>query len=159
GYNWVVAKKSLAYAGAWDFAALRSVLGALTLFVVLAVLRKPLKPQEVPGTVLLGLLQTIGNGALAMAALVTGGAGRVSVLIYLMPFWTLALSWIVLGERLSSRQAIAMLLAFAGMCLIIEPWQMGTKISSSLLALASGICWAASAIVAKKLRARAQLDL
>ncbi|HTP96439.1 MAG TPA: DMT family transporter [Burkholderiales bacterium] len=159
GYNWVVMKRALAYAGAWDFAALRAVLGTLVLFAVLALLRRPLKPQEVKGTCLLGMLQTVGNGGLAVAALIAGGAGRSAVLVYMMPFWTLALGRILLGERISAWQSVAAGAAFAGMLLIVGPWQLDRALLSSLLALASGLCWAFSAIVAKKLRARIQLDL
>lgn len=59
GYNWVVMKIGIAYASALDFAALRLVLGALSLFLALIALRKPLRPKAVPGTILLGLMQTL----------------------------------------------------------------------------------------------------
>jgi drug/metabolite transporter (DMT)-like permease len=42
GYNWVVSKAALAYASAADFAALRTLLAAVSLFVVLALLRRPI---------------------------------------------------------------------------------------------------------------------
>ncbi|MES2181647.1 MAG: EamA family transporter, partial [Pseudomonadota bacterium] len=48
GYNWVVMKSALRYAGAFQFAALRVGLGAVCLFILLAILRKPLSVKEVP---------------------------------------------------------------------------------------------------------------
>ena len=45
GYNWVVMKIGLRYSQPFTFAALRSFLGALGLFVLLAVLRRPLRPK------------------------------------------------------------------------------------------------------------------
>ena len=41
-------------------------------------------------------------------ALAGGGAGRTSVLVFTMPFWTLLLAWPVLGERVRGLQWIAL---------------------------------------------------
>ena len=45
GYNWVVMKQGLRYSQPFTFAALRSFLGAVTLFMLLPILRKPLRPK------------------------------------------------------------------------------------------------------------------
>src|SRR5690606_33014162 len=81
------------------------------------------------------------------------------VLAYTMPFWTLLLAWLALGERLRPLQWLAVALAGGGLLLILQPWDMQTSALSKLLALAAGFCWAASVIVAKRLRARHQVDL
>jgi drug/metabolite transporter (DMT)-like permease len=107
---------------------------------------------------LLGLLQTAGFIGFATWALVEGGAGKTSVLAYTMPFWTLLLAWPALGERLRPTQALAAGIALAGLVLVIEPWHLAA-LKSSLLALAAGISWAASAVLAKWLRARRSIDL
>ena len=60
GYNWVVMKNALVYASAFQFAALRTVLGTLSLFAVILVMRKPFRVREMPTLILLGLLQTSG---------------------------------------------------------------------------------------------------
>ena len=73
GYNWVVMKLALQYAGPLDFAALRVALGALLLFLLLVALRIPLKPRHVVKTFWLGMfartLRRINrlNGASASA--------------------------------------------------------------------------------------------
>lgn len=56
GYNWVMMKLALRDAGAFDFAALRTLLGALSLFVLLVWLRRPLRPADARAVFLLGLL-------------------------------------------------------------------------------------------------------
>ena len=76
GYNWVVMKQVLQYADPFDFSAIRTLLGAATLFIVLTVLRRPMRIQAVPWVALLGLLQTAAFTALVQWALVTGGAGK-----------------------------------------------------------------------------------
>lgn len=99
GYNWVVMKTALRYAGPFDFAALRTFFGALALFAVAVLLRRPLKPAALPALALLGFLQTALFTALAMWALVSAGAGKVAVLVYTMPFWALLLARFLLDER------------------------------------------------------------
>ena len=159
GYNWVVMKLASHYAGPFKFTALRCILGALVLFAVLLVRRDALRLVAPGPTLLLGLLQTAAFTGLAQWALVSGGAGKTAVLVYTMPFWLLLMAWPLLGERLQRAQWPAVILAAAGLVLIIEPWRLGGTLLSDGLAIASGLAWAASAIVAKKLRARHRVGL
>ena len=80
GYNWVVMKIGLEYAQPFTFAALRTFLGALSLFLLLIVLRRSLRPPTLGFTIVIGLLQTTGFVGLLMWALQSGGAGKTSVL-------------------------------------------------------------------------------
>lgn len=159
GYNWVVMKQALAYASPFDFAAWRVLPAALLLFGVMLARGQSIAPPAGAALVLLGVLQTAGFIGLATWALVEGGAGKTSVLAYTMPFWTLLLAWPVLGERLGRAQALAAGIALAGLMLVIEPWRLGFGLKSSLLAVGAGISWAASAVLAKWLRARRSVDL
>ena len=54
GYNWVVMKQVIQYVDPFDFSAIRTVLGAATLFIVLLVLRKPMSLVAVRQVVLYG---------------------------------------------------------------------------------------------------------
>ena len=158
GYNWVVMKIGLGYAQPFAFAALRTFLGALSLFLVLIVLRRSLRPRAVGFTIVIGLLQTTGFVGMLMWALQNGGAGKTSVLTYTMPFWLLLLARAFLAERLRGTQWLAVGLALAGLVLVLSPWRL-QGVFSSLLAVAAGISWAASAIVVKKLQKRRHVDL
>ncbi len=160
GYNWVVMKNALHFSGPYDFAALRTILGALCLFIVMLVLKKPFKIQEIPRLIVLGLLQTAGFTGLLIWALVEGGAGKTAVLTYTMPFWTMLLAWPLLGEKLSGWQWPAALFSLMGILFILDPLHLGTDIFSMFLAIVSGISWALAVILAKKLQARSpHLDL
>ena len=160
GYNWVVMKNALHFSGPYDFAALRTILGALCLFIVMLVLKKPFKIQEIPRLIVLGLLQTAGFTGLLVWALVEGGAGKTAVLTYTMPFWTMLLAWPLLGEKLSGWQWPAALFSLMGILFILDPLHLGTDIFSMFLAIVSGISWALAVILAKKLQARSpHLDL
>ncbi len=160
GYNWVVMKNALHFSGPYDFAALRTILGALCLFIVMLVLKKPFKIQEIPSLIVLGLLQTAGFTGLLVWALVEGGAGKTAVLTYTMPFWTMLLAWPLLGEKLSGWQWPAALFSLMGILFILDPLHLGTDVFSMVLAIVSGISWALAVILAKKLQVRSpNLDL
>ncbi len=152
GYNYVVMKIALRDAGALDFAALRSILGALALFPVLAWRQRTLAPPPgLRGIALFGLLQTTAFLLLIIGAVSLSGAGKTAVLVYTMPFWVLAIAWLLLGERIARRQWPVIALAFAGLALIVAPWQRSGGLAGEGLAVAGGIVWAASVILAKKL--------
>ena len=158
GYNWVVMKIGLEYAQPFTFSALRTLLGALSLFALLIVMRRPLRPPALGHTIVIGLLQTTGFVGLLMWALESGGAGKTSVLTYTMPFWLLLLAWAFLGERLRGVQWLAVALALVGLVLVLQPWNLHGAFSSAL-AVAAGFCLAASAIVVKKLQRRQEFDV
>jgi drug/metabolite transporter (DMT)-like permease len=158
GYNWVPMKLGIPYSGALVFAALRTFLGSVVLFALLPVLGRPLRPRALGWTLLLGLLQTGAFTGLVMWALERGGAGTTAVLSNTMPFWLLLMAWVGLGEKLRGAQWLSVGLALCGLVLIISPWRLHGAFSA-LLAVASAIFWAASAVVAKLLRRRHDVDL
>ncbi len=160
GYNWVVMKNALRYSGAFEFAALRTVLGALFLFSILLVQRKSLRVKEMPTLIVLGLLQTSGFTGVLIWALVTGGAGKTAVLTYTMPFWVMLLAWPLLGEKIQGMQWPAALFSAMGMLFILDPLHLGADKFSMFLAVLSGVFWALAVILAKKLHKRSpDLDL
>jgi drug/metabolite transporter (DMT)-like permease len=142
------------------FVALRTFFGAVFLFLVLVVLRRSLRPAHLRFTLCIGLLQTAGSIGLMTWALKSGAAGKTAVLVYTMPLWLLLLSWALLGERLRGPlQWGSVALALAGLCLVLSPWRMHGSILSNFLAVISGICWAASAVVTKILGGRHRVDI
>lgn len=160
GYNWVVMKLAVQYASPFQFAALRTFLGAIMLFIVLFFTKRPLALKEFPTMLALGLLQTCGFTGLLIWALVEGGAGKTAVLSYTMPFWVMLFAWPLLGEKVQGWQWLAVAFALFGIVLIFDPLHIKSDAFSMLLALFSGISWAISAIVSKKLHQRApHLDL
>ena len=77
-----------------------------------------------------------------------------------MPFWVLLFAWPMLGERVQGSQWLAVAFALLGMVLIFDPLHIKADGFSMFLALCSGISWAISAIISKKLHKRApHLDL
>ena len=160
GYNWVVMKYALLDAGPFQFGAMRTFLGSLCLMGVLLVLKKPLRPKELPTLMLLGILQTCGFTGLIIWALVHGGAGKTAVLTYTMPFWVMVLAWPLLGEKIRGIQWVAVLSSLLGLVLIFDPLHLDGDVFSMSLAVMAGVFWALAVILAKKLHHRApNLDL
>jgi len=160
GYNWVVMKLAVQYANPFQFAAMRTFSGAIILFIIMAFTKRSLAVKEFPTMLVLGLLQTIGFTGLIIWAVSIGGAGKTAVLSYTMPFWVMLFAWPMLGEKIQGWQWLAVLFALFGMVLIFDPLHIKADGFSMFLAVCSGVSWAISAIISKKLHHRApHLDL
>ncbi|MEL3101600.1 DMT family transporter [Escherichia coli] len=154
-YSWIFMKQVTSYIGAFDFTALRCIFGALVLFIVLLLRGRGMRPTPFKYTLAIALLQTCGMVGLAQWALVSGGAGKVAILSYTMPFWVVIFAALFLGERLRRGQYFVILIAAVGLLLVLQPWQLDfSSMKSAMLAILSGVSWGASAIVAKRLYAR-----
>jgi drug/metabolite transporter (DMT)-like permease len=155
-YSWIVMKQVMLYAGAFEFTALRCLCGSLVLLLVLALRgRRYLRPTPFRYTLAIALFQTCGMVGLAQWALISGGAGKVAILSYTMPFWVVIFAALFLGERMRKLHYLAVGVAACGLLLVIQPWLLHLEsLKSALLGIASGICWGISAIIAKRMYAR-----
>lgn len=143
-------KQVMAYAGPFEFAALRYLLGAIVIFVYLLIRRQSIKPPPLVPTLLVGLAQTSAFQGLAQWALVNGGAGKVSLFCYTMPFWVLLLAWWWLQETPRRKQWIGLGFAVLGLFFVIAPWQDLGNGESILLAIGAGIAWAIGTVLSKR---------
>lgn len=158
GYAWVTAKIGLNHSGAFDFAALRVLVGVLTLGVAMLWAGRSLRPTHIRSALFLGCIQTGAFLIFNTWALAGSDPGKTSILTFTMPFWVLLFAWPLLGERIVGWQWVAVALALAGLAAILEPWEMQTAIVPKLLAVAAGACWAIGVVVAKRLHNREQMD-
>lgn len=159
GYNWVLVKEAMRLVSPFDFSAIRTIGGGILLLGVLAWKGRPLRPRNVPMTLLVGFLCTTVSVGTATWALVEGGAGKMAILVYAMPFWLILMAWPLLGERPRGLQWPAVALALAGLVLLLEPWNHRGDWFPSTLAVASGLAWAASAVVTKRMDRLGEVDV
>ncbi|MFI4969841.1 MAG: DMT family transporter [Lysobacterales bacterium] len=150
-YNWIVMKQALRYAGPFEFSALRYAFGSAVLFAALLLRRESLRPPPLLPTALIGLAQTMGFQVLVQSALVTGGAGKIALLAYTMPFWVVLLGWALFSERPGTRLWCGLGAAAAGLVLVLEPWLGLGGAKNSLLALGGGLAWAIGVVFSKRL--------
>jgi drug/metabolite transporter (DMT)-like permease len=151
GYNWVFMKIAMQYCSPMYFALMRVGGGAILLLLLVIFLGGPIKPKYPGRTLLLGLLQTTCYLGLISWAVAHGEASKSAVFAYSMPFWVILLSWPFLGERVKGVQWIAVVLAFAGLILIVKPWVINGGLEDNLLGILAGLAWGASVIVFKKI--------
>lgn len=148
-YSWIVMKQSTHYVGPFDFVALRYGIGTAVLFLTLFILRTPLKPPPWGPTLLVGLLQTGAFNGLVQWAVVQGGAGRVSLLAYTMPFWSILFAWWLLHERPGARQWLGIAAAVIGLLFVLAPWKGRGDWHSTLLAILGGCFWGLATVITK----------
>ena len=149
GYSWVVMKIALRHAHPFDFAALRVAIGCALLFAIVKLRGRALRLPSWRMAILMGLLQVALFVALSHFALLEAGPGKTSVLVFTMPFWMIVFAHFIIGEKMRGAQWIAVGLAFAGLTLIVAPWEL-TSLKGSLLAVAAGAVWAITAVLSKK---------
>ena len=149
GSNWIVMKFALRSVDPVVFNVQRTWLAVLVLFAVLFIQRRPLWPASWLAIVVTGFLQTTINFGSTTMALAGGGAGRTSVLVFTMPFWTLLIAWPVLHERVRGSQWLAVGFALAGLALVVEPWNWQGDLAPKLWAVLSGFGWAAGTVATK----------
>lgn len=147
--NWAVGKIAMRDGGPFTFSALRYVLGTAGLFVLLVAQRRPLHPTPWLPTFAIGLSQTVGFQTFMQWSLVSGGAGRVALLAYSMPFFVIPLAWWWLHERPGPARWLCIGVAAVGYLVLIAPWRPIGSPESIALALASGFCWAIAAVISR----------
>lgn len=160
GYNWVVSKVALGYAGPITFAALRFAIAPLCLVPMMLHRGTRLVPSRRHALIaaVLGLVLA-ANFAATFIALQIGGTGKTAMLVYTMPFWVLVLARVALKERLTRMQVPAVTFALAGLAVLVAPWHGGAAIVPSLLAAGSGLSWAASVVYLKHLQQREEVSM
>ena len=150
-FNWIVMKRALHYIGPLDFSALRTLFGTVLLFTLLWWRGESGAPTPLHDTILIGLAQTAAFQLLVQMSLVEGGAGKMALLAYTMPFWVIAFAWLLLGDKPTARHWIFLAIAAVGLLLVMEPWRAIGGLRSCVLALAGGACWGLATVLTKRL--------
>ena len=160
GANVPYMKAALDFSGPAEFAFIRNFFGAVVLFGILLVLKKPILIREAPELLVLGLFHSLGFTGFLIWALLEGGASKTVILVFTMPLWVAVMAWPLLREKLTVAQWFAVGISFLGIGIIFNPLNEGNNILSCTLALASGFSWACGVILSKKIHIKfPKLDL
>lgn len=157
-YNYVVMKVTLQATTPVTHLIIRTTIGSLTLFGVLLARGHGLRPQRLADIGKVGLTTTFLYGLAVTLALVAGAAGRTSVLVFTMPFWVALLSRWLLAEPFSRNARLAMGAGFAGLMLIVAPWQLHGGVLPMGLAVLAGLFWALGSVLTKRAAQNGPLD-
>ncbi len=140
-YTAIVTKIALDYIGPFELTFWRVIVGFVFLFLLTIFTRKLEKPKSLKWAFLLGLFQNALPVIFYNIALVYSSAGKVTVLGYIMPFWTILFERIILKTKLEKFKYIPITLSFIGLILIMQPWQFRASILGYLFAILYGISW------------------
>jgi drug/metabolite transporter (DMT)-like permease len=88
-------------------------------------------------------------------AVTIGDVVRVVLLFYMMPVWSMLLAWLILKERPTRSSLARVLLAIAGVALVLKtpesPWPVPSSLADGL-ALMGGFCFALNNAMLRRLR-------
>ncbi|UUZ91065.1 DMT family transporter [Paenibacillus sp. P25] len=155
GYTWVTMKIGLKDIPPFLFSALRMLIGAVPLFILQSLRRKPWVPAGkdwVPiGT--MSLLMSLGYFGPLTYGMRFVSSGQTSVLVYSMPIIVTLLAHFFLNERLTLMKSIGLVFGVAGLLFILGPQVFHTGVSKVLLGqiliILSAVCWACANLFSK----------
>src|SRR5947209_3831786 len=112
------------------------------------------RPKDWLHVVVAGVLNIVGFTMLSSFALLMAATSRVAMLSYTMPIWAALFAWLVLGERFTAARIVALILCGSGIAMLIYPLYEGGIPTGLLLAVATGMSWAAGTVYLKWARIR-----
>lgn len=136
-------------------------LGAAVLLVALKLQGRPFaleRWRDWGHVVVGGILNIIGFTMLSAFALLLAETSRVTILAYTMPIWAALFAWLVLGETFTRAKVIALLLCCAGMAVLIYPLASSGIPLGLVLAVGTGVSWAAGTVYLKWARIRGDVS-
>lgn len=155
GFNWTVMKVVITEVPPWFF---RSLCFLAAFAGLLAIARARGLAVRVPagqwGRIALIAFFTVSlQNFFLMLAIPLLPSGRVAILQYTMPAWSVLLSWLVLGEALTLRRMAGVALGSAGVLVLIfkDAGHFNGEVAGVLLMLGSALVWSIGTILQKRL--------
>jgi drug/metabolite transporter (DMT)-like permease len=155
-YTWI--KLALRDIGPWTFNAARFCAAALIIGVFLALRHGPhqlIPPRgERVGLAIIGILQGAILTAMLTLSLVWIESTHTILLMYTNPVWTLLLSVLVLGERMTTISVAGVALGLIGIAFLTNPiampWDAAT-VPGVACALAATLVWASASVLYRRI--------
>jgi len=148
GLTWPVNKLVLASVPPLWTVTLRSVISVLVLFVLAVALGRLVAPPrgDLPVLLSITLLHMVGFTVLTTFGLSVVPAGRSVVLAYTTPLWVTPGAWLFLGERLTARRGIGVLIGLLGLVTLFNPfafdWTSREAVLGNAAILLGALLWA-----------------
>jgi drug/metabolite transporter (DMT)-like permease len=152
GSTWPVIRIGLGEIPPFSFRTATAALGATTLYVICrAKGRSFTLPSKIAWlhVFIAGVLNIVSFTVLSSFAQMAASTGRVTILAYTMPIWAVLFAWPVLGERPNRIQATALALCIGGIAILIYPLSATGIPFGIVLAVISGVGWAAGTVYLK----------
>jgi drug/metabolite transporter (DMT)-like permease len=161
GLNWPAVKIMLAALPPFTLRWWGLGAAGIALLVVALVRRRPLRPRNGERLALLasGVFNVAGFNLFTTFAQLNTTTSRAAVLTYTMPLMMVLMAWPLLGERLTVRTRVAVLLGGAGIALLAWPAlaaldgsaeSHGRALLGLAMPLLAALSWALGTVVAKR---------
>jgi drug/metabolite transporter (DMT)-like permease len=153
GVNWPAIRAAVTDLSPWTFRTICLVAGTVTLFSLSlargARIAVP-RPERWP-LIGVGLLNVTAWHMFSAYGLTMIEAGRGVILGFTFPLWSVLLGAIVLRERITAGRALALLLGFGAMALLLgaEFGKVGRSPLGGLFLVASAVSWAGATVLMK----------
>lgn len=150
GLTWPVNKVVLATLSPLWAVTLRSAIATIALFALTAWRGRITAPprQDLPVLLSITLLHMVGFNLLTSWGLGLVPTGRTVVLAYTTPLWVAPGAALFLGEPLTARSAVGVLVGLAGLVTLLNPlaldWSDREVVLGHLAILAGALLWAIS---------------
>jgi drug/metabolite transporter (DMT)-like permease len=152
GVTWPLMKIALIEIPPFSMRVTTACLGALTLALLTKTQGRSLRIGSAKAwahIVAAAILNIVGFSLFSAFAQLNATTLRVAILAYTMPIWAAALARPILGERLTPRIGAALMLCAAGLITLIAPLATAGIPTGLLLAVGSGLSWAAGTVYLK----------
>jgi len=152
GLTWPMMKIALNEIPPFSMRTLTAGIGALVLIAICIVKRRSLRVPVGKAwvhVVVASLLNMVGFTVLSAFAQIAAATSRVAILTYAMPIWAMLLTWVILRERPTRIQGVALALCVLGLGVLIRPLATTGIPLGLLLAIGSGFSWAAGTVYVK----------
>jgi drug/metabolite transporter (DMT)-like permease len=150
GLVWPINKLLLlSFSPLWAL-SLRSAIATVALFAIAAILGRLTRPPraDVPVLLSITLLHMVGFGVLATWGLQLVPTGRSVVLAYTTPLWVAPGAALLLGERLTARRLVGVVVGLLGLGALFNPlafdWTDRNAVLGNGAILLAALLWAAS---------------
>jgi drug/metabolite transporter (DMT)-like permease len=137
-------------------AGIRYLLAALILLAAMGSfgsLKEQFRGVKIWPIIVYGLLQTAGAFGFLTLSMALIAPGRASIINNTHPFYTLVMARVFLGERITGRKIISLLLGFVGIFLVLSPTMGGceTHPVGNAFALFAALCFSLANTFGRKI--------
>jgi drug/metabolite transporter (DMT)-like permease len=157
GLTWPAMRVALAEIPPFSMRSVTLGLGAASLLTVVAVQKRGFAlggSRDWLHVAVASVLNIVGFTMLSSFALLMAATSRVAMLSYTMPIWAALFAWLALGERLNTARVMALVLCGSGIAILVYPLAEHGVPLGLLLAVGTGVTWAAGTVYIKWARIR-----